>query len=302
MHKSVWSTSTCFTPTSRCLCDSCWCWKTELPQMFSHWGSCWRWRDAWSGRGRALSCLVRERKRWREKGGGQKRTEKGGEVNQRALPLLMMKLYLLLIALKRNISGQEIQPTDQETKRHGINTPFTLWIFFLLSVCCEFVIQQERRWVKRGEVFNKTVSWHQSKPYSPKTALCLSLALPSALWGCVCVVLLSSSTPMVALSSFLAAQGEIWSRIKGNSEARRYVHTHGFQALQKERRKKQALVTEVQNYLFSEVRPPWTWAACRRSSLWTRCPYAVYHHMGSKKNNIIKGIRHKVQSNQYIIC
>lgn len=97
--------------------------------------------------------------------------------------------------------------------------------FFFLSVCCEFVIQQERRWVQRGEVFNKTVSWHQSKPYSPKTALCLSLVLLSALWGCVCVVLLSSSTPMVALSSFLAAQGEIWSRIKGNSEARRYVHT-----------------------------------------------------------------------------
>lgn len=102
--------------------------------MFSHWGSCWRWRDAWSGRGRALSCLVRERerKRWREKGGGQERKEEGGEVNQRALPLLMMKLYVQLIALKRNILCLEIQPTDRETKRHGINTPFTLWI---LCVC-----------------------------------------------------------------------------------------------------------------------------------------------------------------------
>lgn len=218
MHKSIWSTSTCFTPTSRCLCDSCWCWKTELPQMFSHWGSCWRWRDAWSGRGRALSCLVRERKTWREKGGGQKRKEEGGEVNQRALPLLMMKLYVQLIVLKRNILGLEIQPTDRETKRHGINTPFTLWIFFL-CVCCEFVKQKERRWVQKGEVFNKTVSWHQSKSYSPKTALCLfPCSTPSPLGMCLycsplelnargCTFIISSSTRW----DMKQDQGEQWS-------------------------------------------------------------------------------------------
>lgn len=92
--------------------------------------------------------------------------------------------------------------------------------------------------------------------------------------------------PVVALSSFPAAQGEIWSRIKVTSEASRYARTHTrLWSPAKERQKKHALVTEEQNYLFSEARPPWTWAACRRSSLWTRCPYAVYHHMGSEEQH-----------------
>lgn len=74
----------------------------------------------------------REREIERDEGRKEERKEEG-EVNQRALPLLMMKLYVQLIVLKRNILGLEIQLTEQETKRHGINTPFTLWIFF--SVC-----------------------------------------------------------------------------------------------------------------------------------------------------------------------
>lgn len=179
---------------------------------------------------------VRERKRWRENGGGQKRKEEGGEVNQRALPLLMMKLYVQLIALKRNILGLEIQPTDRETKRHGINTPFTLWIFFL-CVCCEFVIQKERRWVQRGEVFNKTVSWHQSKSYSPKTALCLfPCSTPSPLGMCLycsplelnargCTFIISSSTRWdmkqdqgEQRSEEIRAHIRLWSPANGKTE------------------------------------------------------------------------------------
>lgn len=59
----------------------------------------------------------------RERDEGRKEEKK---VNQQALSLLMMKLYVRLIALKRNTLSLEIWPTDTETKRHGINTPFTL--------------------------------------------------------------------------------------------------------------------------------------------------------------------------------
>lgn len=52
--------------------------------------------------------------------------EKENEKNPQALPLLMMKLYVQLIAFKRNTLSREIRPTDRETKRHGIDTPFTL--------------------------------------------------------------------------------------------------------------------------------------------------------------------------------